>query len=133
MHPLLSNGALPCTVIHFRTAADGQREIQACSLVHFDHDAILVDGFKAACLDGNIVLARQEGWDAVLALLVRQDGARCTRVCILHTDSCIGHRQAGRVADQSGEFGILGEHRCQSKGKMYKWQEQKGALMDQRT
>ena len=67
---VLSSGALPSTVIAFCVAADGQREIQPCPLVHFDHDAILVDGFKAVCLYCDVVRAGQEGRDAVLALLV---------------------------------------------------------------
>ena len=54
----------------FCVAADGQREIQSCPLVHFDHDTILMDGFKAVCFYCDVVWARRQGRDAILALLV---------------------------------------------------------------
>ena len=54
----------------FCIAADGQSEIQSRPLVHFDHDTILMNGFKAVCFYCDVVWARRQGRDAILALPV---------------------------------------------------------------
>jgi hypothetical protein len=86
----------------FAIAADGERKIQSRSLVHFHHDAILVDGLEAVGFYCDVVRAGQKGWDAILALLVRGDGASCIGVYALDDHSCAGYREAGGIGDQSG-------------------------------
>jgi hypothetical protein len=67
---VLSRRRVPLHRDGFRGATDGQREIQPRPLVHFDHDTILVNGLKADGFDCDVVRARQQGGDAILALLV---------------------------------------------------------------
>ena len=86
----LSSGALPSTVMRFDGAADGQREIQPCALVHFQDDASLVNGFESGGLYRDVVRAGQEGGDAVLAFLVGEDGAGSAGVGALHDDPASG-------------------------------------------
>ena len=38
---------------------------------------------------------------------------RCRHFCT--TNSCAGHREAGGIGDQAGEFGVLGEQGAASK------------------
>jgi hypothetical protein len=80
-------------------------------LVDFDHDTILVEGFEAVRFYRDVVRARQQCWDAILALLVGGDSAGCRGVRALHNHSCAGNREAGGIGDEAGEFGVLREQR----------------------
>ncbi len=96
----------------FCVAADGQSEIQPCPLVHFDHDAILVDGFEAGCFYGDVVRAGQQRRDAVLALLVRERRCglrRCPRSARPPVRSATARPEGSVIRPESSAF-------CASKG-----------------
>ena len=60
------------------SAADRQSKIQSCALVHFDEDAALANCFKAVGVYRDVIRARSQRGDAVLALLIRNNAPGCT-------------------------------------------------------
>jgi len=76
---------------------------------YFQYKAILVRDFKARGFNRQVVAAGRQSGYTVLALLVRKCGALDTCFHALHNNPCTGNRKAIRIADGSGEFGILRE------------------------